>query len=93
MDAHTSSMTTVSPGTRHRTARQWLSRRWCEVWGHQVDNHRFRREPRSANGRQCPCGTAYLAENGSFTHVRHTLTCFFGHHTYTRVIERNGHRE
>ena len=93
MDAHTSSIATVSPRTRQRTARQWLSQRWCEVWGHQVDNHRFRREPPSANRRQCPCGTAYLAEDGSFTHVRHTLTCFFGHHTYTKVIERDGHRE
>lgn len=93
MNAHPSSMTTVAPGIGHSTARQWLGRRWCEVWGHQVDNHRFRREAASANSRRCPCGTAYLAEDGSLTHVRHTLTCFFGHHTYTRVTERDGHRE
>ena len=51
MNAHPSSMTTVAPGIGHSTARQWLGRRWCEVWGHQVDNHRFRREAASANSR------------------------------------------
>jgi hypothetical protein len=25
--------------------------------------------------------------------VRHTLSCFLGHHTYTRMAERDGHHE
>ena len=93
MNAHVSSPAIAPPGARHRSALQWLGSCWCSVWGHQVDNHRFRRESASADGRQCPCGTPYLAEDGSFTHVRHTLTCFFGHHTYQKVVERDGHRE
>jgi DNA-directed RNA polymerase subunit RPC12/RpoP len=68
-----------------------MSQLWCAVWGHQVDNHRFRQE--GGPGRQCRCGTAYLRQDGSFTHVRHTLSCFFGHHTYTKLTERDGHHE
>ena len=93
MDARVSSPTIVSPSTRHKSALQWLSLGWCSVWGHQVDNKRFRLESPGAGRRECPCGARYLAEDGSFTHVRHTLTCFFGHHTYTKVVDRNGHRE
>ena len=89
MDARLSSPTVVSPSTLSKSALQWLSSTWCSVWGHQVDNHRFR----AASRRECPCGARYLAEDGSFTHVRHTLTCFFGHHTYTKVVDRDGHRE
>ena len=93
MGARATSATVVYPGTRLKSARQWLSSWWCSVWGHQVDNHRFRLESPAAGCRECPCGASYLAEDGSFTHVRHTLTCFFGHHTYTKVVDRDGHRE
>ncbi len=64
---------------------------WCAVWGHEVDNHRFARE--SDGERRCRCGAAYLRTDGSLTHVRHTLSCFLGHHTYTRLIERDRHTE
>ncbi len=77
---------------RRRSLAQHLMQCWCAVWGHQVDNRRFR-QASSSSWRSCSCGTAYLEEDGSFTHVRHTLTCFFGHHTYTKLIERDGHRE
>lgn len=69
----------------------WLPQLCCIVWGHQVDNHRFRRE--AGLERRCQCGEDYLAEDGSHTHVRHTLSCFIGHHTYTKLIDRDGHHE
>lgn len=69
-----------------------LSRLWCSVWGHHVDNGRFRRMSTLAP-RTCRCGARYLKEDGGLTHVRHTLTCFFGHHTYSKLMERDGHRE
>jgi len=78
------------PGTRP-LSRGWLSKLGCFVWGHQVDNHRFRRE--AGLGHRCQCGEDYLAEDGSHTHVRHTLSCFIGHHTYTKLIDRDGHHE
>lgn len=87
MDARVSSPIVISPSIRHKSALQWLSSSWCSLWGHQVDNHRFRLESPAAGRRECPCGARYLAEDGSFTHVRHTLTCFFGHHTYTKVVD------
>ena len=75
-----------------RSIRQRLMACWCALWGHQVDNRRFgTSEPKPS--RHCACGSAYLVEDGSFTHVRHTLTCFFGHHTYTKLIDRADHRE
>jgi DNA-directed RNA polymerase subunit RPC12/RpoP len=88
-----SSTVAVPSHIRKPSLRQWLSQRWCAVWGHEVDNHRFRQPSQAAAGRRCPCGASYLAEDGSLTHVRHTLTCFFGHHTYSKLIERDGHRE
>jgi hypothetical protein len=59
--------------------------------GHAVDNRVFS----APNGpaRRCRCGHAYLAEDGSWTRVRHTLSCFFIHHTYVRLTERDGHHE
>lgn len=66
----------------------WLS---CSLWGHHVDNHVFRR-PRGL-GRSCRCGTPYLSADGSCTRVRHTLSCFLGHHTYERMTDRDGHHE
>jgi DNA-directed RNA polymerase subunit RPC12/RpoP len=74
-----------------RPAAGWLSKLFCLVWGHPVDNQRFRRE--GAAGLRCRCGTPYLAADGSHTHVRHTLSCFLGHHTYTKVIDRAGCHE
>lgn len=64
---------------------------FCLVWGHQVDNQRFRAQP--GPQRQCRCGQPYLGADGSLTHVRHTLSCFFGHHTYSKLIDRDGHHE
>jgi hypothetical protein len=66
--------------------------RWaCRVWGHHVDNHTFRR--RHAQDRSCRCGETYLRTDGSHTHVRHTLSCFLGHHTYVHIADRHGHHE
>lgn len=62
----------------------------CAIWGHVVDNEVFRSGgPR----RHCRCGVDYLPEDGSPTHVRHTLSCFLRHHTYTRVSVRGGVHE
>ena len=68
----------------------WTSRLACRLWGHHVDNHRFRR---GGPQRVCRCGEPYLATDGSHTRVRHTLSCFLGHHTYVRLTERDGHHE
>lgn len=63
---------------------------WCALWGHHVDNHRFRSAP---GDRRCGCGQDYLARDGSLTRVRHTLSCFFGKHSYTLLAERDGCHE
>jgi hypothetical protein len=69
-----------------------LTRLSCAIWGHRVDNHVF--EESSGAARHCRCGTAYLADDGeSLTRVRHTLSCFLGHHTYKRLADRNGYHE
>ena len=68
-----------------------MSPLWCAVWGHEVDNHRFRRE--QSVDRRCGCGRPYLHRDGSLTHVRHTLSCFLSHHTYRKLTDRDGHRE
>lgn len=69
------------------SAHSWLTRASCAVWGHHVDNHAFERA--AGRGRQCRCGEPYLAEDRSLTRVRHTLSCFLGHHTYKRLIDRH----
>ena len=85
------------PPWRHtatmRTApvRRWLARASCALWGHHVDNHVFERA--STRARRCRCGAAYLPEDGGVTRVRHTLSCFLGHHTYERLIDRHGCHE
>jgi DNA-directed RNA polymerase subunit RPC12/RpoP len=66
------------------------SRLSCAVWGHVVDNEVFRR---AAGSRRCRCGVQYLPEDGSPTHVRHTLSCFLRHHTYVRLGDRDGVHE
>jgi DNA-directed RNA polymerase subunit RPC12/RpoP len=69
-----------------------LTRLSCSLWGHQVDNHVF--EATASQSRECRCGTPYLFEDGtSTTRVRHTLSCFLGHHTYKRLIDRDGYHE
>ena len=62
----------------------------CTIWGHHVDNHAFRSGPAD---RQCRCGEKYLKADGSHTRVRHTLSCFLGHHSYIRMADRDGHHE
>jgi hypothetical protein len=63
----------------------------CAIWGHAVDNAAFRATP--SRERRCRCGVGYLREDGSATHVRHTLSCFLRHHTYTRLADRDGVHE
>lgn len=62
----------------------------CAIWGHVVHNDVFRR---GGGERRCRCGRRYLHEDGSATHVRHTLSCFLRHHTYVRLADRDGVRE
>ena len=63
----------------------------CALWGHHVDNHRFKA---SANRhRQCRCGSQYLAEDRSITRVRHTLSCLLGKHHYEKLADRDGCHE
>jgi len=73
------------------SAPDWWTRLSCRVWGHHVDNHVFRRG--RGPGRSCRCGEPYLKTDGSVTRVRHTLSCFLGHHTYVRMADRDGHHE
>ena len=63
----------------------------CALWGHVVDNQAFS----DARGptRRCRCGAEYLGDDGSKTHVRHTLSCFLRHHTYVRLADRDGVHE
>jgi hypothetical protein len=63
----------------------------CTLWGHHVDNREFRGAP--GGERQCRCGQRYLRTDGSTTRVRHTLSCFLGHHTYVRLGDRDAHHE
>lgn len=53
-----------------------------------MDNAAFRIG--ASGDRRCRCGAEYLREDGSLTHVRHTLSCFLRHHTYTRMADRDG---
>ena len=77
----------ISPG--------WLRRAFlrasCTLWGHHVDNRVFRTA--ATESRHCRCGAAYLGEDRSVTRVRHTLKCFLRHHTYRRLIDRDGYHE
>lgn len=77
-------------GTAFPVGLRWLHRVSCSLFGHAVDNHRFQAE---APEKTCGCGQAILSEDGSSTRTRHTLSCFFRHHTYLRVGARNGHNE
>jgi DNA-directed RNA polymerase subunit RPC12/RpoP len=44
-------------------------------------------------GRPCRCGADILNTDGSYTHVRHNLVCFFGGHRYRLAGTRNEHNE
>jgi hypothetical protein len=68
-----------------------LSKLSCLVFGHHVDNHVFK-QARGAH-RRCRCGSDYLAEDRSTTHVRHTLSCFLGKHDYEKLADRDGCHE
>ena len=62
----------------------------CALWGHHVDN----RVLGSHHGpTRCRCGARYLSRDGSLTRVRHTLSCFVGTHSYTRLGDRDECRE
>jgi hypothetical protein len=67
-----------------------LRRFSCALFGHEVDNRRF-----AAEGpvKSCGCGRVILRDDGSETRTRHTLSCFLGHHTYSRIGTRHGHNE
>jgi hypothetical protein len=68
-----------------------IARASCRLWGHAVDNRVLSRL--DGTDRRCRCGHDYLAEDGSLTRVRHTLSCFLRHHTYVRLSARQGHHE
>ena len=62
----------------------------CAFFGHRVDNREFGRA--ASRDLECGCGRPYLRE-GEETRVRHTLSCFFGGHTYVPTGTRHGHNE
>ena len=62
----------------------------CALWGHHVDNHVM---AAGAARRACRCGHPYLGRAGQTTRVRHTLSCFLGHHRYEPLVDRDGSRE
>ena len=63
----------------------------CLLVGHAVDNRVF--TAAASGDRRCACGSPYLAEDGRLTRVRHTLSCFLGHHTYQRLTGRDDYHE
>src|SRR5262245_36600121 len=85
------SATVSRPPRAFRIPRFVAARISCFLRGHYVDNRRF--EAQSELSRVCRCGHEYLHTDGSSTRVRHTLSCFFGHHTYRRLVDRDGYHE
>jgi DNA-directed RNA polymerase subunit RPC12/RpoP len=81
----------AGPALRVRERTSWITRASCAIWGHHVDNHVFTAAGKTPR-RTCRCGAEYLGSDAS-TRVRHTLSCFLGHHTYQRLMERDGHHE
>lgn len=82
----------IDRATRNQRAMRRLA--WsasCRLWGHHVDNALLR--DTAGPARHCRCGADYLREDGSCTRVRHTLSCFLGHHTYERLTQRHGYNE
>lgn len=53
----------------------------CLLFGHQAGN------------RRCRCGAEVLSAGGSYAHIRHNLTCFFGGHRYRLAGARDDHNE
>jgi hypothetical protein len=90
-EAYSETVAASRAAARVPDSASWLTRLSCAMWGHHVDNHEFRHGRGVA--RACRCGEPYLRTDGSHTRVRHTLSCFFGHHTYIRMADRNGHHE
>ena len=68
-----------------------LSRLWCWVWGHAVQNEVF---VHGDGERACTrCGRPMLRDDGAVIRVGHTLSCFLVNHTYEPVVKRHGHTE
>jgi DNA-directed RNA polymerase subunit RPC12/RpoP len=66
-----------------------LRRLACALWGHAVHNEAF-----AAGTRACTrCRRTYLQDGRGTIRIGHTLSCFLRHHTYERVVERDGHTE
>ena len=53
----------------------------CLLFGHRAGN------------RRCRCGTEVLSVDGSYSHIRHNLLCFFGGHRYRLAGTREAHNE
>lgn len=83
--------TDALPARPARLMSQRLAQLSCALWGHVVDNEVFSRS--RGRIRRCRCGAEYLREDGSRTHVRHTLSCFLRHHTYVRLVDRDAVHE
>jgi predicted RNA-binding Zn-ribbon protein involved in translation (DUF1610 family) len=80
-----------APACEETTTSPLWMRLSCALWGHVVDNAVFKRT--AGRTRSCRCGVEYLPEDGTTTHVRHTLSCFLRHHTYVRLADRDGAHE
>ena len=66
-----------------------LNRVTCALWGHAVHNGAF-----AVGDRACTrCGRSCLRDDRATIRIGHTLSCFLRHHTYERVIVRDGHTE
>ena len=66
-----------------------LNRVTCALWGHAVHNGAF-----AVGDRACTrCGRSCLRDDRATIRIGHTLSCFLRHHTYERVIDRDGHTE
>ena len=85
-----STMTGVGAG-RGRSWRQTVQAVGCALFGHRVDNRAFSRIRGAV--KSCPCGAAFLQEDGSETRISHTASCFVFGHSYIESGERCGHRE
>ena len=86
-----STLANRAPACEKTTTPALWMRLSCAFWGHVVDNAVFKRT--AGRTRRCRCGVEYLPEDGTTTHVRHTLSCFLRHHTYVRLADRDGAHE
>ncbi len=84
--------TTIELSRAHpRTGAAQRPRWTCALFGHEMDNRTLSRDGGRPRCRRCR--ERFLFEDGSVTHTRHVLGCFFRHHTYVRTGERQGHHE